>query len=246
MKGIVLTFERVRMPLFGVPYQLEIDLQIHAGEFVALMGPSRAGKSVIVELAAGLVSPQAGRVILLGSEWTAGMDEEPSAIRLRLGTVLQQPGLLSNMTLFNNVALPLRYHHTSLSERDRERAVMTQLEQLHLATMRDRFPAELNEGEVRRGAIARAWMLDPEVVLLDDPVGGLDAETILTLKAYVEERRRTQAVTVVAALRSFSPFIEQADRFILVRDGRVEADGPRAALVNTVGPMLKGYLGEHA
>ncbi len=243
MSEAVLILERVRMPLLGASYLLDVDIQVHAGEFVALVGPSRSGKSLIVELAAGLVSPQVGRVILLGYEWTADVYEEPTAVRLRVGAVLQQPGLLSNMTLFNNVALPLRYHRTSMSERDRERAVLAQLEQLGLVSMRDRFPADLNQGEVRRGAIARALMLDPDVLMLDDPVAGLDVDMVLTLKTCVEERQKTRTLTVVAALRSYSPFIEGADRFVLLRDGRVEADGPRAALFETVAPSLRQYLG---
>lgn len=243
MNEAALILEQIRLPMLGVSYQLEVDLRFRAGEFVALVGPSRSGKSVIIELAAGLVSPQEGRVILLGYEWKVGVNEEPSSIRLRLGTVLQQPGLLSNMTLFNNVALPLRYHDASMSERDRERVVMAQLEKLRLVPMRDRFPAELNQGEVRRGAIARALMLDPDVLLLDDPVAGLDAETVLTVTAYVEERRRARPLTVIAALRSYSPFIEEADRLVLLRNGRVEADGPPAALAETVVPTLKRYLG---
>lgn len=242
MSDAVLILEQVRTPMLGAPYQLDVDIQVHAGEFVALMGPSRSGKSLIVELAAGLVSPQMGRVILLGYEWTADVNEEPTAVRLRLGTVLQQPGLLSNMTLFNNVALPLRYHRGSMSERDRERAVLAQLEQLGLVSMRDRFPADLNQGEVRRGAIARALMLDPDVLLLDDPLAGLDVDMALTLKTCVEEQQKTRTLTVVAALRSYSPLVEGADRFVLLRDGRVEADGPRAALFETVVPTLRQYL----
>lgn len=242
MNEAVIILEQVRLPMLGTPHRLAVDVRMGAGQFVALVGPSRSGKSLIVELAAGLVSPEAGRVIVLGHEWTADVSDAPNPVRLRLGTVLQQPGLLSNMTLFNNVVLPLRYHRASMSERDREHLVMAQLERLSLAPMRDRFPAELNQGEARRGAIARALMLDPEVLLLDDPVAGLDAEMVLMLKAYVEERQAEQALTVIAALRSFSPFIEKADRLILLRDGRVEADGPRAALTEVVAPTLREYL----
>lgn len=243
MNEAVIILEQVRLPMLGTPHRLAVDVRIGAGQFVALVGPSRSGKSLIVELAAGLVSPEAGRVLVLGHEWTADVSDAPNPVRLRLGTVLQQPGLLSNMTLFNNVVLPLRYHRASMSERHREHLVMVQLERLSLAPMRDRFPAELNQGEARRGAIARALMLDPEVLLLDDPVAGLDAEMVLMLKACVEERQAEQALTVIAALRSYSPFIEKADRLILLRDGRVEADGPRAALTEVVAPTLREYLG---
>lgn len=226
----------------GTPHRLEVDLRIEAGEFVALVGPSRAGKSLIVELAAGLVTPEAGRVVLLGHEWAEESVEGLSPARLRLGTVLQQPGLLSNMTLFNNVALPLRYHRPSLSEGEREQVVMMQLARLGVASMRDRFPAELNHGEVRRGAIARAMVLDPEVLLLDDPTAGLDAETVPVLKAYVEEQRRLRPLTIVAALRMFSPFIEGAGRFVLLRDGRVEAEGARDTLVGRVALASRMYV----
>ncbi len=243
MNEAVIILEQVRLPMLGTPHRLAVDVRIGAGQFVALVGPSRSGKSLIVELAAGLVSPEAGRVMVLGHEWTADVGDDLNPVRLRLGTVLQQPGLLSNMTLFNNVVLPLRYHRASMSERDHQHLVMAQLERLSLAPMRDRFPAELNQGEARRGAIARALMLDPEVLLLDDPVAGLDAEMVLMLKAYVEQRQAEQALTVIAALRSFSPFIEKADRLILLRDGRVEADGPRAALTEVVAPTLREYLG---
>lgn len=242
MSEAALVLEQVRTPMSGSLHHLEVDLRIASGEFVALVGPSRSGKSLIIELAAGLVSPEAGRVMLLGHEWTEALDNESSPVRLRVGTVLQQPGLLSNMTLFNNVLLPLRYHRGAMSDRNREQAVMARLEQLGLTPMRDRFPAELNQGEVRRAAIARALMLEPEVLLLDDPLAGLDAEMLLVLKACLEERRAHHTLTVVAALRAFSPFIEGADRLVVLRDGRVEADGARETVASAVPPALKRYV----
>lgn len=242
MSEAALVLEQVRTPMFGSPHHLEVDLRIAAGEFVALVGPSRSGKSLIIELAAGLVSPEAGRVVLLGHEWSGGSESEYNPVRIRVGTVLEQPGLLSNMTLFNNVLLPLRYHRGALSDRSREHAVMAQLERLSLTPMRDRFPAELSHGEVRRGAIARACMLDPEVLLLDDPVAGVDAEMQLVLKAYVEERRADHLLTVVVALRAWSPFIEGADRLVALHDGRVKADGPRDAVAEVVPEALRRYV----
>ncbi|GAB1723570.1 MAG: ATP-binding cassette domain-containing protein [Nitrospira sp. CR1.1] len=235
-------FENVRAPMLGGDLWLELDLRIMAGEFVACVGPGRAGKSLMVELAAGLVAPESGRVLVLGKDWSEVADEDTKSVRLRVGVVLQQPGLLSNMTLFNNVLLPLRYHRGGMSDRHREQAVMGQLERLGLAALRDRFPAELNQGEARRGAIARAMMLAPEVLLLDDPVAGLDADMVLGLKGYVEEWRAHHPLTVLAVLRAWSPFVEAVDRVVVLREGRVQADGTRDGVRELVPAALKRYV----
>ena len=133
-----------------------ISLAVDPGEFVVLLGPNRAGKSLILELCAGLVTPQRGRVRVLGEEWVELSDQGRVKLRTRIGTVLQLPGLLSNMTVFNNAALPLRYHRSTLSDRDIDRVVTGHLKALGLAQLRDRFPAQLNPGEIRCATIARA------------------------------------------------------------------------------------------
>lgn len=242
MSETALVLEQVRTPMAGSPHVLDVDLRIAAGQFVVLVGPSRSGKSLVIELAAGLVRPETGRVLMLGYEWNDTLESEQTPVRLRVGTVLQQPGLLSNMTLFHNVLLPLRYHRGAMPERSREQAVMEQLERLGVAPMRDRFPAELNQGEVRRAAIARALILDPEVLLLDDPVAGLDAEMVVALRTCIEERRTHRPLTVVATLRTCSPFSEGADRLVVLRDGRVVADGARDAVAGAVPESLKRYI----
>lgn len=119
---------------------------------------------------------------------------------------------------------------------------MAQLEPLGLLSLRDRFPAELHQGEIRRGAIARSLMLEPEVLLLDDPVAGLDADMVLVLKQYVDARRQQRPLTVVAALRSFSPFIEGADRLVVLQEGRVVADGSLESVGSTVPSALRRYV----
>lgn len=219
-----------------------LDLAVQEGECVALVGPSRSGKSLIVELCAGLFPPLGGRVAIRGRDWASFSDEEAVAVRRRVGTVLQQAGLLSNATVFNNVALPLRYHRPGMAESGVERAVMAQLEPLGLAPFRGYFPAQLNPGEIRCAATARAMVLDQDVLLLDDPVAGLDAGMVLRLREHLVATRRVRATTVLITLRGPSPLTDMVDRVALVEEGTIRLIEPRTALLQRGLPELSAYV----
>lgn len=183
-----------------------------------------------------------GGVLVLGKSWTAGSEEQLTALRLRVGAALQPPGLLSNMTLFNNVALPLRYHRSSWTAADIERTVTKHLERMDLVSARDRFPAQLNVGEIRRAAIVRALVSDPDVLLLDDPVEGLDVELLSTVRSYLEKARAAKPLAVLMTLRAWSSLAEAADRVTAVRDGRIVLDGPIETVRAAADPDLRRYV----
>lgn len=242
MTGTVFLLDQVTAEMTGSRDFLAVDLSVEAGEFLAVTGPTRSGKSLLLELCAGLVPPRTGRVVVCGSDWADLAPPALDVMRLRIGMVLQQPGLLSNMTVYNNVALPLRYHQASADETDRHALVMARLEALGVADVHDRFPAQLTLGEARCAAIARATILDPDVLLLDDVVAGFDAGMISRLQAYLGSYRRTRKVTIVATFRLPSPLFEQADRLLLLRSGRIESAGPRDALLRDAGSSMKLYV----
>lgn len=219
-----------------------MDLRVPVGEFLAVTGPTRSGKSLLLELCAGLARPRTGHVLLFGLDWAGLSDRERAQMRLRIGMVLQQPGLLSNMTVYNNVALPLRYHGASAREAERHATVMAGLEALHLIEVRDRFPAQLTAGEARCAAIARAMILDPDLLLLDDVVAGLDADMIARLQVYLSARRRRQGVTILATLRVPSPLLELADRVALLRGGRLDVVGARETVLRDADSCTSLYL----
>lgn len=162
-------------------------------------------------------------------------------LRQRVGTVLQAPGLLSNMTVFNNVALPLRYHR-GLSDEELATLVMVHLEALGVAELRHRFPAELNQGEARCVAIARALSLDQELLLLDDPLEGLDALTSRRLGEWLQAQRRSRSLTILATTRRASSLLAMVDRFAFVRDGQVQAQGRYEDLLASADEAMKDYL----
>ena len=219
----------------------DLTLSLAEGEACALIGPNRGGKSLALKLCAGLVAPERGAVRLFGQDLNELNEEELAELRQRVGTVLQAPGLLSNMTVFNNVALPLRYHR-GLSDEELEPLVMVRLEALGVAGLRHRFPAELNQGEARCVAIARALSLDQELLLLDDPLEGLDALTSRRLGEWLRAQRQSRPLTILATTRRASSLLAMVDRFAFVRDGRVQAQGRYEELLASADDVMQDYL----
>ncbi len=219
----------------------DLTLSLDEGEACALIGPNRGGKSLALKLCAGLVTPEQGAARLFGQDLNELNEEELVELRQRVGTVLQAPGLLSNMTVFNNVALPLRYHR-GLSDEELEPLVMVRLEALGVAGLRHRFPAELNQGEARCVAIARALSLDQELLLLDDPLEGLDALTSRRLGEWLQAQRQSRPLTILATTRRASSLLAMVDRFAFVRDGRVQAQGRYEELLASADDAMQDYL----
>jgi ABC-type transporter Mla maintaining outer membrane lipid asymmetry ATPase subunit MlaF len=232
----------VTVEMTGSGKLLAVDLRIAVGEFLVMTGPTRSGKSLLLELCAGLVPPRTGHVSVFGADWADLPDSAQNAMRLRIGIVLQQPGLLSNMTVYNNVALPLRYHRASAGEAERHAIVMARLEGLGLREVADRFPAQLTQGEARCAAIARAMILEPDLLLLDDVAAGFDAGMMAHLQAYLNACRRSKELTILATFRMPSPLLEHADRVVLLRGGRIDAVGSREAVLRDADPSVKLYV----
>ncbi len=154
----------------------DIHLDIHEGEFFCLMGPSGSGKSTLLNLVAGIDRPTAGTVIVLGEEISAMAEDALAAWRNRhLGFVFQQFNLIPVLTAFENVELPLLL--TRFSRVERRQHVETALRLVGLADRADHLPRQLSGGEEQRVAIARALVIDPTLILADEPTGDLDAHS---------------------------------------------------------------------
>lgn len=226
----------------GEEWHVDFTLAVKPGEFVLLVGPGRSGKGLLLKLCAGLVAPEQGTVRVLDRD-VATLDEAGlSDLRKRIGVVLPQPGLRSNMTLYTNVCLPLVYHQGIDEEALRPR-VMPMLEALGLAPMAARFPSQLTTGETRCAALARALVMDQELLLLDEVMAGLDAEMVRRVDRVLADYRRAHAVTILATLHNPSLLLERADRIAFVRQGRLEAMGSYAEMANTSDEILRVYLG---
>jgi len=204
-----------------------VSLAVAAGETVALIGPSGAGKSTVLKLLLGLLAHDAGEVLLGG----APLDARDLAVRRRFGHVVQGGGLFPHLTAAENVGLVPRFlgwEPARLRTRLGELAALARLPEAALA----RFPSELSGGQAQRVGLMRALALDPEVLLLDEPLGALDPLTRAELQDDLRTAFAGAARTVVLVTHDLAEAVFLARRLVLMRDGRIVQQGALEDLVD--------------
>lgn len=221
---------------------LDVDeLTIAAGRTLAVVGPNGAGKSTFLLALAGLVRPDAGVVIYAGRPLPARGD---LAHRRRIGLVLPAPLLLS-ASVFDNVAAGLRFRGIGGSEaRGR---VESWLERLGVAHLRDRHASGLSTGEAQRVSLARAFVLEPELLLLDEPFASLDPVTRAELTDDFDRLRRGTATTCVLVTHDLEEAARLGDRMAVLLDGRIrQCDDPARVLAEPADDGVAGFVGAPA
>ncbi|MGV9641894.1 ABC transporter ATP-binding protein [Streptomyces sp. NPDC004822] len=195
-----------------------IDLDVHPGELVAVMGPSGSGKSTLLTIAGGLDNPTSGQVFVKGTDITALGLKGLAALRRRsIGYVFQDYNLIPALTAAENVALPLELD--GISARKARTEALAALAEMDLGQLADRFPDEMSGGQQQRVAIARALVGDRRLVLADEPTGALDSETGESVLALLRSRCDAGAAGVMV---THEPrFAAWADRVVFLRDGAV-------------------------
>ena len=198
-----------------------VSVDIHEGEFVAIMGASGSGKSTFMNLLGCLDLPSSGDYMLAGERISELNGDRLATIRnQRIGFVFQQFNLLPRTSALDNVELPLLYSPVQAAER-RERALM-RLAQVGLAQRADHHPAQLSGGQQQRVAIARALVNNPSLILADEPTGALDSRTSMEIMALMQQLNR-QGMTIVLVTHEHD-IASFASRIILFRDGRIISD----------------------
>jgi putative ABC transport system ATP-binding protein len=174
----------------------EVDLEVHKGEFVALMGPSGSGKSTLLHLIAAMDRPTGGQILVLGQDLHALNDREIARWRnAHIGFVFQSFNLIPVLTAYENVELPLKL--TNLSKKERVEHAETALRLVGLGDRLSHYPRQLSGGQEQRVAIARAIVTDPDLILADEPTGNLDAGSAREVLTLLAKLNREYAKTVV-------------------------------------------------
>lgn len=200
-----------------------VSLEIHSGEFVALLGSSGSGKSSMLNLIAGLDRPSGGSVIVQERDLAKLSREELAKYRLHVvGMVFQSFNLIPSMTIAENVELPLRF--AEVERRRREAMAAEALERVGLRARIHHRPTELSGGEQQRAALARALINRPQLLLADEPTGNLDSHTGIEIMDLIREFNQQMGMTVVMVTHERALAERYARRMISLADGKVVDD----------------------
>jgi len=219
----------------------DVSLTIPSGELVALLGPSGSGKTTLLRIIAGLESPNMGRILFNGEDTT-----ESHVRERKVGFVFQHYALFKHMTVFDNVAFGLTVRPKStrptkgeISDRVHELLRLVQLE-----GMAKRYPAQLSGGQRQRIALARALAVEPQVLLLDEPFGALDAQVRAELRRWLRRLHDEIHVTSVFVTHDQEEALEVADRIVVMNKGRIEQAGtPDQVYEHPANPFVLNFLG---
>jgi len=190
-----------------------------------VLGGSGAGKSTLIRMIGGLQRPDSGSVRVAGEDITAYSERQLFKIRDRIGMLFQGGALLDSMTVSENVALPLR-EHTRLSEMDIEAEVDRRLIAVGLTGTGRLYPRELSGGMSRRAALARAIVMDPEILLVDEPFSGLDPINVRRIEALLVDLNRHLSLTLIVTSHHMASSLRMADRLVCMVDGIAIAGSP--------------------
>jgi phospholipid/cholesterol/gamma-HCH transport system ATP-binding protein len=220
----------------------DVSLSIRRGETVCIIGESGCGKTVMLKLMIGLLSPTSGSVLFEGRD-LAGLDEQEMVkVRLRFGFLFQMAALFDSLTVFDNVAFGPREH--DLFDRETlERIVAERLQEVGLPVgLAHTKPAELSGGQRKRVGLARALALDPEVMLYDEPTTGLDPITSDSINHLIRRLQRRLGVTSIVVTHDMKTAFHCADRIALLHEGRVHFDGSAEELKASTDPVITDFI----
>ncbi len=218
-----------------------VSLQIRRGQITAIMGPSGTGKTTLLRLIGGQLSPDSGEVMLDGKNIASMSRNELFAARARMGMLFQSGALFTDMSVYENVAFPIRAH-TKLPENLIAEIVGLKLESVGLRGAEQMMPAELSGGMNRRVALARAIALDPDLIMYDEPFAGQDPIVMGVLSRLIRSLREALDLTTIIVSHDVDETLSIADYIYVVAEGKVQGEGTPEQLKQHASAFVQQFL----
>ncbi len=219
----------------------DLSVGVPRGKVTALMGVSGGGKTTVLRLIGGQYRAQQGQLLFDGQDITAMRQTELYAARRRMGMLFQFGALFTDMSVFDNVAFPLR-EHTDLPEDLVRDIVLMKLDAVGLRGARDLRPSEISGGMSRRVALARAIALDPELIMYDEPFAGLDPISLGTAAQLIRRLNNSLGITSIVVSHDVKETFEIADHVIVLANGGLAAQGSPAEMMASTDPLIHQFV----
>ena len=227
---------------FGAKRVLDgVNLEIERGKITVIIGRSGEGKSVLIKHIIGLLRPDEGQIFLEGQEITAMKEKEFNEVRKRFGMLFQGAALFDSMTVGQNVGFPLK-EHTDLSDEDVMKVVGEKLRRVGLTGVENLMPAELSGGMKKRVGLARAIVMDPEIVLFDEPTAGLDPIMSDSIADLVLDTQRSLKTTYILITHDIPFTYKIADKIAMLHEGRIVQEGTVEEMKRNPDPIIRQFL----
>ena len=219
----------------------DVSLEVPRGKVTAIMGASGGGKTTVLRLIGGQQRAQQGQVLLGGQDVGQLSQQELYALRRRMGMLFQFGALFTDMSVFDNVAFPLR-EHARLSESMIRDIVLMKLHAVGLRGARDLMPSEISGGMARRVALARAIALDPELVMYDEPFAGLDPISLGTIARPIRRLNDSMGLTSIIVSHDLEETFHIADHLVILANGGIAAQGTPQEIRNSSDPLVHQFV----
>jgi phospholipid/cholesterol/gamma-HCH transport system ATP-binding protein len=225
----------------GVQVLRGVSCEIRKGEILALIGGSGHGKSVILKHMAGLLKPDRGRVLIDGVDIYSLGGTELEKMRSRFGFLFQSGALFSSLSVFDNVAFPLR-EKTKLEEAKIRERVMSVLDQMGLKEAEQKYPAQLSGGMIKRTALARALVRTPEIMFFDEPTTGLDPVIAHTILDLIQSLHKKLHFTGIIVTHELARVFEIVERVALLYEGVIRFMGTPEEIMNSQDEVVRQFI----
>lgn len=219
----------------------EINLEVHPGEILVIMGGSGSGKSTLLNTLLGLIHPSSGTVRILGQDLDAITSVERTHLRRKIGVAFQGGALFSSMTVIENIMLPLR-EHTKLDIQTMRIMARLKLQVVNLSGFENLMPSELSGGMIKRAAFARACVMDPRILFCDEPSAGLDPVVAAAIDELILSLRDAMGMSIVVVTHELESAFRIADRICVLDQGRILAVGTVAEVKNSANERIQNLL----
>lgn len=218
-----------------------IDVDIQEGETFVIIGQSGTGKSVFLKLLIGLLKPDKGKIFIQGRDITEMNDCQLNKLRTEFGMVFQYAALFDSLNVYENVAFSLM-EHTDLDDEHIKQRVQECLKLVGLEGIEEKMPAELSGGMKKRVAIARAIVLNPKIILYDEPTAGLDPVVASSINKLIKELKQKTQTTSVVVTHDMKSAYEVGDRIAMLYQGKLIEIGTPQEIQNTSNPIVRQFI----